>query len=732
MATDDEIRNLLEDLIDNLKRKGRGGPTGREIQQELVKRAQTIRQFDQLNDRLKKMAKSAGLADETLEDINDAYVETNKHLRRQHKLQEDLNNSLASLKKGVFSLGDASTKGGEEIATYTGMFKDIPIIGTGLNDFGKSLDFNIDIFRQLASVGADFGQSLIQLRIASRNAALPLLEFSDFISGNSQNLAALFGSVNQGTVVISQFARNIRREVLPELAGLGITTGDYLNFLEVFLEQQRIQGRRERLDQKFVTDGLRTYALELDRVTRLTGVQRDQLNASVKAQRDDAVFQAFLRDLEPQRAAELQTFIAGLENLNPAIGEAVKNIVATGFPFNEFENTLVGTNDGLLDMILNLRNGGNLEEFAQALSQSADSFIPRFGSQVLRAGGIIGDVGNGLLTFQRRFEDEARIRREQTEAQEAFTKQLGVTQEGFRQFKSSLEGINTAFLQSIGPGIASFLGLTTEKLDGVTKAIQEFTTRFPGAVATAFGAAMFGKYFFEYAEQVGITALGTYGGLRLAGFGAGGLFSQMVGGLGKIVTRLGGIALLLGSIGTIFNAREKIGQYETSEQAAIGGIIKTITTSIMAGIGALLLGASLPVTLTVGGIAAALTGYQSYLGYKDVKAEGRALGGDIMKGQPYLVGEKGPELIVPDHKGYVVSNDKLARGTTQTTAVATSATDSMNTQMAELKNVFEEISKNMKRSEGSLNTLVGLTTRVIQNTGRTATGIQKYSGIITT
>ena len=40
-----------------------------------------------------------------------------------------------------------------------------------------------------------------------------------------------------------------------------------------------------------------------------------------------------------------------------------------------------------------------------------------------------------------------------------------------------------------------------------------------------------------------------------------------------------------------------------------------------------------------------------------VNPEPKAEGGPINAGQPYLVGEKGPEIVVPNQDGQVLSND---------------------------------------------------------------------------
>ena len=42
-----------------------------------------------------------------------------------------------------------------------------------------------------------------------------------------------------------------------------------------------------------------------------------------------------------------------------------------------------------------------------------------------------------------------------------------------------------------------------------------------------------------------------------------------------------------------------------------------------------------------------------------VEVEGRAMGGDVIKNEPYVVGEEGPELFVPDQSGDIVNDEQL-------------------------------------------------------------------------
>ena len=236
---------------------------------------------------------SKNLTDEQKNQIKDL-KEFTKSVEKSTKVMAGVNSTVNKITGTLFGLGDASVTGAEKIGHYTQAMQDVPLVGKAINDLGKSLDFNIDNFRSLASVGADFGQSLVQLRVVARDALLPLREFTDFIGSEASTLAGLFGSVNQGTAAVSQLARGVRQDLIPQFAGLGITTENYLDFLGTFLELQRVQGRTEFLNQEQTTAALSNYTTTLDAVTKLTGVQRDQLNDSIRAQGADAKFQIFL------------------------------------------------------------------------------------------------------------------------------------------------------------------------------------------------------------------------------------------------------------------------------------------------------------------------------------------------------------------------------------------------------------------------------------------------------
>ena len=660
---------------------------------------------------------SKNLTDEQKNQIKDL-KEFTKSVEKSTKVMAGLNSTVNKITGTLFGLGDASVTGAEKIGHYTQAMQDVPLVGKAIDALGKSLDFNIENFRSLASVGADFGQSLVQLRVVARDALLPLREFTDFIGSEASTLAGLFGSVNQGTAAVSQLARGVRQDLIPQFAGLGITTENYLDFLGTFLELQRTQGRTEFLNQEQTTAALSNYTTTLDAVTKLTGVQRDQLNDSIRAQGADAKFQIFLQGLDTDRALRLQTFIAGLDALNPALGGAVKNIVSTGFPLGEFENNLVATGGAFLQNTLALRNGTmDIGQFAQGLSNSADQFRNKFGPAVLATNGPINDVANAFISFNRNFASLDEITRQQLEAGDGLTSQIGITQESFRQFKSSIEGLQTGFLQAFGPSFGGFLGDISGGLDNTTKAIKNMAINAPKSTAAAVAAAQALRYSVNYGKEIGIIAAGTAIGTRPLTAMIGARNAGMLAGAGKFIGKAGvagvGLGLGLGAGEFAENAETTGGKAlgvagAAASGALIGSVIPGVGTLVGAGVGA-----------GVGALYGLAKAYD---------APERAAGGPLVANQLALVGERGPELFLPNSSGQVAP---LASGngksSTTVSASETAKNNKFNEILSEQSASFKQFANISAMMEKHLNTLVGISAKTEKNTETSTRRLANFS-----
>jgi len=84
----------------------------------------------------------------------------------------------------------------------------------------------------------------------------------------------------------------------------------------------------------------------------------------------------------------------------------------------------------------------------------------------------------------------------------------------------------------------------------------------------------------------------------------------------------------------------------------------------------------------------------------------RAMGGPVTRNKPYVVGERGPELFVPNGSGNVVSNDDMTDGGTtinQTIQISTGVQQTVRTEIASLSMhavVADHLPKRLERKDG--------------------------------
>lgn len=76
----------------------------------------------------------------------------------------------------------------------------------------------------------------------------------------------------------------------------------------------------------------------------------------------------------------------------------------------------------------------------------------------------------------------------------------------------------------------------------------------------------------------------------------------------------------------------------------------------------------------------------------------KAMGGPVTSGQPYMVGERGPEIIVPSRNGTVVPNNQLGGGGVTVVQNINITTGVQQTVRAEIKSLMPQISDEAKKA----------------------------------
>jgi len=140
--------------------------------------------------------------------------------------------------------------------------------------------------------------------------------------------------------------------------------------------------------------------------------------------------------------------------------------------------------------------------------------------------------------------------------------------------------------------------------------------------------------------------------------------------------RQGGVTAAQGMLGATANIFQQLGTYNkdafnTYKALAIAqAMISTYQAAAMAI--AMPPGPPISFIYVAGAIAAGLAQVSAI---KNQQFSGRALGGPVMGGKSYMVGENGPELFTPTNSGSITRNDQLGGGGTTNVTFNITAND---------------------------------------------------------
>jgi hypothetical protein len=617
------------------------------------------------------------------------------------------------------ALGKAAYKGAGDISDFTSTFKDrLGLIGTGLQNFGSFADTSLEAFRTLSNVGANFGQNLFTLRETAASAALPLQDFVKLISANSESLAALYGSSTQGAKRFSQLSEQFRRTTIERLGPLGFTV-DELN--DVLLTTLDLQRRTGSFQEGAIADQIQSaeaFAMELDKLAKLTGQQRTQMLKQMESQLSNDRFSAFMNQQTNETTKQsLQGFVASIHGLAPGLTEGFSDLIANaGTPVTEASRMLVQNIPEASGIIQQL-TAGTLDS-AQAMIMLRDA--------AQRSNKALAGVAvTGKVPFARLFAevnklasaklDLKEVTEEQKAAQDKATKSLALFQDSAKRLSSSFQSIETGFYTTLG----GFIGTTGDQLNNGVKYIADSLDGLSdGTKALLFMSKTIGGFFLDKGGQIAIQAAGTAAGIRLAGGGmggAGGVGDLLGGKVGKGLKVAGGIgsaAGVIGGTGMAYQADTTAGKAAGIGTSALSGAALGATIgSVIPGLGTL-------AGAIIGGVGGLVSG-----------GIGAGLGADIRRSTGTF-GETGLPFEPKTSLLHVEAGERvLNRQETQDYNAEGSGGNAqytqLNAQMTQYNMTAKETLELQKANYKALNTLVNINMATEKNTKKTSKVVDK-------
>jgi len=654
---------------------------------------------------------------EKRQEIN-ASVKTGKVRAELLKLLEKENDALESridqeekvleiskkLGDSFIGLGKAAFRGEGSISAFTDNVY-------GLRTLGNRLDVNIETFRQLSQTGANFGKSIVDLRLAAGEAALPLDDFASLVANNSKNLAALFGTTTQGAKRIAELGRVTREVGIERLAPLGLTVDEINETLLLNLDSQRRTGILGRLTDAQRTESAINFAEQLDRLAKLTGQQRDELRAAIESQKSNERFQAALQGQTDATRQRLQAFAGTVEGISPQLAEGFQDLIANaGVPVTESALALVQNIPGASAVIRDLISGAvSSEEALVRIRDISANSVDRFRQATVTGQVEFLRLQGGIIELGRRVTDSNASFAEQRKAATSLVSNLTSFEQATKVLASQFQGIETALLQSFGPQLGGLVA-GIQSVFGAGGVVAKALAGAPALTASLLGTALIGKVLFGPAVQTLITAKGVAMGIRMSqGMGmaqsffgggkggkGGGLFKGGPGPGGAFGSfARSGVGRVAAPVGLAMNAMSAYGSLTDDDKkndlAGMGTIAGSVfggLLGLVGGVPGAMLGASL------GGMAGGAIG--------GMFGGGRQHGGGMDASKMYLTGEGGPEIIKTGTKSAAVANQDLRN---------TFNTEALESQMTTMITKLNDANTHLTKMVSGVNTLVAIEDR---------------------
>jgi len=419
------------------------------------------------------MAKSMN---EVTKSAKNASTSFDQHITYHKKFSSVIQDFGINIVKGTDKFGDFTSS----LTGYMSQFGlGFTLVAQGIQRLVDELDQQIGRFRELSTVGADFGDSIFASRMAAIDAGLSLDTFQKAVKSNADTFALLGGNVNLGARRFTAISKVVQRDLQPTFSKYGMTMEDTTDMLADYLEIQTGLGTAQKMSNEELVQGTENYVKELDLLARTTGLSRKEASEALKLQQQDKMLKSLLMSMTAEQQQRLGGMLAGIEKTSPEMAAAIKELVVTGgAPISENAKGLALLNPNLLTMAAGLRDGSvSNAAFGEEMRRTA-AIAAEQGKTMGQTNALAQLFGQGMFgagaemsKFTKFMEGSAEAIEDQKKAEESAGKVVADFSNQMRKLMNQIISAISPFLYAIELVMAGFTKVVSLLNTGFVKAI---------------------------------------------------------------------------------------------------------------------------------------------------------------------------------------------------------------------------------------------------------------------
>jgi len=264
----------------------------------------------------------------------------------------DPTSSISNMFKFTKGVANNSARLSDVFAETSGIIDKLPLsdVAVGALNASKELlqlaEAGTDTWRGLAQSGASFNNSILGMQNSAAQTRMSLDAFGSLVQANSETFASLGGTVESGAKrFVSASQEMFDSGLATPMLHMGMTFEDVNEQLATNMEFNRRQIATGAISQQQLL--VRTAALgtEMDKIAKLTGKNRKEMEAQINAEMRKGQVQAKIRMLEAsgnkEAADKMRLALAEAEKAGPGALAAVEDLFTKGAVVSEDARTAV-------------------------------------------------------------------------------------------------------------------------------------------------------------------------------------------------------------------------------------------------------------------------------------------------------------------------------------------------------------------------------------------------------